>query len=240
MAARHHLKVISRTCTLLLSLLSPSVSCAGDGETVPQTAPQELKSPPVDLHFRTLDLHFPTMDLQARVEDVKGAVQALAMQETKTEVRIELSATQAGFSFGNVELISKLVDGKFPDYTRVIPTQHKNRMQTEREPLRQALLRAAILSNEKFRGVRWVLGEGSLKIVSSNAEQEEAHEELEVDGADAREVERLYRSSPLAEIGILAMGGHEDGIVVFGRTAEEAGQVVLRYLARAYEAECRC
>lgn len=56
----------------------------------------------------------------------------------------------------------------------------------------------------------------------------------------AREVERLYRSSPLGELGILAMGGHEDGIVVFGRTAEEAGQVVLRYLARAYEAECRC
>jgi ribulose-5-phosphate 4-epimerase/fuculose-1-phosphate aldolase len=55
----------------------------------------------------------------------------------------------------------------------------------------------------------------------------------------AREVERLYRSSALAEMGIVAMGGHEDGIVVFGRTAEEAGQVVLRYLARAYEAECR-
>lgn len=56
----------------------------------------------------------------------------------------------------------------------------------------------------------------------------------------AREVERLYRGSALAELGILAMGGHEDGIVVFGRTAEEAGQVVLRHLARAYEAECRC
>jgi ribulose-5-phosphate 4-epimerase/fuculose-1-phosphate aldolase len=55
----------------------------------------------------------------------------------------------------------------------------------------------------------------------------------------AREVERLYRASTLAETGILAMGGHEDGVVVFGRTAEEAGQVVLRYLARAYEAECR-
>ena len=50
----------------------------------------------------------------------------------------------------------------------------------ERESLRQALLRAAILSNEKFRGVRWVLADGSLKIVSSNAEQEEAHEEIEV------------------------------------------------------------
>ncbi len=105
---------------------------------------------------------------------------AKLLADSDDEVRIELSGTQAGFSFGNVELVSKLVDGKFPDYTRVIPTQHKNRLQIEREPLRQALLRAAILSNEKFRGVRWVLGDGSLKIVSSNAEQEEAHEELEV------------------------------------------------------------
>jgi DNA polymerase-3 subunit beta len=95
-------------------------------------------------------------------------------------VQIELSATQAAFSFGSVDLVSKLVDGKFPDYTRVIPTQHKNTLQTERETLRQALLRAAILSNEKFRGVRWVIGAGSLKIVSSNAEQEEANEELDV------------------------------------------------------------
>jgi len=96
------------------------------------------------------------------------------------EVSIELSATQAAFTFGAVELVSKLIDGKFPDYTRVIPTQHRNRLQVGREPLRQALLRAAILSNEKFRGVRWVLADGALRIVSSNAEQEEAHEELEV------------------------------------------------------------
>jgi DNA polymerase III subunit beta len=101
--------------------------------------------------------------------------------ETDDEVQIELSSTQAGFRFGAVELLTKLIDGKFPDYTRVIPAQHKNRMQVDREPLRQSLQRAAILSNEKFRGVRWVLGENSLKIVSSNAEQEEAQEELEVD-----------------------------------------------------------
>jgi DNA polymerase-3 subunit beta len=105
---------------------------------------------------------------------------AKLLADSDEEVSIELSAAQAAFSFGTVELVSKLVDGKFPDYTRVIPTQHKNKMQVEREPLRQALLRAAILSNEKFRGVRWVLADGSLKIVSSNAEQEEAHEELEV------------------------------------------------------------
>src|SRR5260221_1899245 len=102
------------------------------------------------------------------------------LADNDEEVKIELAATQAAFSFGAVELVSKLVDGKFPDYTRVIPTTHKNKLQIEREPLRQALMRAAILSNEKFRSVRWVLGDGSLKIVSSNAEQEEAHEELEV------------------------------------------------------------
>ena len=105
---------------------------------------------------------------------------AKLLADNDEEVRIELAPTQAAFSFGTVELVSKLVDGKFPDYTRVIPTTHKNKLQLEREPLRQALLRAAILSNEKFRGVRWVLSDGSLKIVSSNAEQEEAHEEIEV------------------------------------------------------------
>jgi DNA polymerase III subunit beta len=105
---------------------------------------------------------------------------AKLLGESDDPVKIELSATQAAFSFGSVDLVSKLIDGKFPDYTRVIPTGHKNRLQVTRESLRQALLRAAILSNEKFRGVRWVLADGSLKIVSSNAEQEEAHEELEV------------------------------------------------------------
>lgn len=102
------------------------------------------------------------------------------LADSDASVKVEVGATQAAFSFGTVDLVSKLIDGKFPDYTRVIPTSHKNRLQAAREPLRQALLRAAILSNEKFRGVRWVLADGSLKIVSSNAEQEEAHEELEV------------------------------------------------------------
>jgi DNA polymerase III subunit beta len=102
------------------------------------------------------------------------------LAETDAEVRIEISGTQAAFSFGSVELVSKLVDGKFPDYTRVIPTGHKNELTIGREVLRQALSRAAILSNEKFRGVRWVLTDGSLKIVSSNTEQEEAEETIEV------------------------------------------------------------
>ena len=103
------------------------------------------------------------------------------LTDSDAEVRVELSTTQALFAFGSVELVSKLVDGKFPDYTRVIPVGHKNQLSIGREVLRQALMRAAILSNEKFRGVRWVLTDGILKIVSSNTEQEEAEETLEVD-----------------------------------------------------------
>jgi DNA polymerase-3 subunit beta len=110
------------------------------------------------------------------------------LADNDEDVNIELSATQAAFRFGSIELVSKLIDGKFPDYTRVIPSGHKNKLSVSRESLRNALSRAAILSNEKFRGVRWVLTEGSLKIVSSNAEQEEANEEVEVkysgDGLD--------------------------------------------------------
>ena len=102
------------------------------------------------------------------------------LSDGDAEVRIELSTTQASFSFGSVELVSKLVDGKFPDYTRVIPVGHKNQLSIGREVLRQSLMRAAILSNEKFRGVRWVLTDGNLKIVSSNTEQEEAEETIEV------------------------------------------------------------
>ncbi len=102
------------------------------------------------------------------------------LSDTDEPVQIEISSTQAAFTFGTIELVSKLVDGKFPDYTRVIPKDHKNTATIDRELLRQALSRAAILSNEKFRGVRWVLADGVLKIVSSNAEQEEANEELEV------------------------------------------------------------
>lgn len=95
-------------------------------------------------------------------------------------VEIEIYASQARFRFGSVELVTKLIDGKFPDYTRVIPANYQKRISIERLVLLQALQRAAILSNEKFRGVRWMLTANSLRISCTNNEQEEAQEELEV------------------------------------------------------------
>jgi DNA polymerase III subunit beta len=103
-------------------------------------------------------------------------------------VTIDILANQVRFRFGNVELVSKVVDGKFPDYNRVIPTGHGKLVELSRQELLSALQRAAILSNEKFRGVRIVLSGGQLRIICTNAEQEEAEEELEVpyqgDGLD--------------------------------------------------------
>jgi DNA polymerase-3 subunit beta len=77
-------------------------------------------------------------------------------------------------------LISKVIDGKFPDYNRVIPVGHQNRFSVNRVEILQAMQRASILSNEKYRGIRMVLGANSLRLISSNSEQEEAQEDLEV------------------------------------------------------------
>jgi len=102
------------------------------------------------------------------------------LEESDDEVKIDLLANQVRFRFGSIELVSKVVDGKFPDYNRVIPVGHAKQIELTRAELLQALQRAAILSNEKFRGVRLVLGSGQLKIICTNSEQEEAEEELEV------------------------------------------------------------
>lgn len=95
-------------------------------------------------------------------------------------LQIEIASNQIRFQFGNVNLVSKLIDGKFPDYERVIPATLKNVVSLNRLELLQSMVRVAILTNEKFRGVRLVLNDGSMKIMAANAEQEEAQEEIEV------------------------------------------------------------
>ena len=102
------------------------------------------------------------------------------LEDSDEEVTIDVLANQVRFRFSNIELVSKVVDGKFPDYNRVIPSGHSKQLDLSRTELLQALQRAAILSNEKFRGVRLVLGSDQLKIICTNSEQEEAEEELEV------------------------------------------------------------
>lgn len=103
------------------------------------------------------------------------------LTETDDPITITLLGNQVRFTFADVVLVTKIVDGKFPDYGRVIPTNYQKSITVDRVLLLQSLQRAAILSNDKFRGVRWMLTDGSLRISCSNSEQEEAQEELEVD-----------------------------------------------------------
>lgn len=96
-------------------------------------------------------------------------------------VLISLLPNQVRFEFAGINLFTKVVDGKFPDYGRVIPSGYSRQFDIDRLTLLQSLQRAAVLSNEKFRGVRWVMTSGSLRIACTNTEQEEAEEELEID-----------------------------------------------------------
>ena len=102
------------------------------------------------------------------------------LADSDESVELEFSQQQVKATFSGVTLITKVIEGKFPDYERVIP-KYDNHLNMERAVMQQALQRAAILSNEKFRGVRFVLTEKNLSIISSNSEQEEAQEEIETD-----------------------------------------------------------
>ncbi|MCM1511688.1 MAG: DNA polymerase III subunit beta [Oxalobacter formigenes] len=103
------------------------------------------------------------------------------LTDSEDPVRIYLSPAQIKFAFSGIELISKLVEGKFPDYTRVIPKSYKNRFTISREQFQRALQRAAIMTSDKFKGIRCIVETGSLKISSTNTDQEEAIEEMEID-----------------------------------------------------------
>jgi DNA polymerase-3 subunit beta len=95
-------------------------------------------------------------------------------------LQINVGGNQIRFAFGHTVLVSKLIDGKFPDYERVIPARLENRIRVNRQLLHAAMSRVAILTNDKFRGVRIMLDAGILKIIAANTEQEEAQEEIEV------------------------------------------------------------
>jgi DNA polymerase-3 subunit beta len=81
---------------------------------------------------------------------------------------------------GDVRFTSKLIDGRFPEYSRVIPAQPARQLQADRDLLRASLQRTAILANEKYRGIRLALKKNALTIQAHNPEQEEAEEEIEV------------------------------------------------------------
>lgn len=92
------------------------------------------------------------------------------------QVEVTLTKTHARFDLGAQVLTTKLIDGQFPDYDRVIPKGSNKRLVADRGPLREALTRVAILANEKFRGIRLEASADGFKLAAHNPENEEAEE----------------------------------------------------------------
>ncbi len=135
----------------------------------------------------TLDVEVPKQEVILPRKTVLEMQRLLSDKEGAIEM--QFAGNQAKFSFEGMEFVTKLVEGKFPDYNRVIPKNHKNIITLGRQPLLSSLQRTAILTSEKFKGVRLNIEPGTLRVASNNAEQEEAVDELDIDYAgDAIEI----------------------------------------------------
>ena len=139
----------------------------------------------------TLDVEVPkqevilprktVIELQRLLSDAGG--------DNQPQIAMQFANNQAKFTFGDMEFVTKLVEGKFPDYNRVIPKNHRNSVTLGRVPLLASLQRTAILTSDKFKGVRLNIDPGTLRVASNNAEQEEAVDELDIDyGGDSIEI----------------------------------------------------
>ena len=127
------------------------------------------------------------LELQRLLRDSEKSSEEPTHPDNAIEMRF--AGNQAKFSFSGMEFVTKLVEGKFPDYNRVIPKNHQNSVTLSRTLLLSSLQRASILTSEKFKGIRVNIEPGLLRIASSNAEQEEAKEEIEIDyGGDEIEI----------------------------------------------------
>jgi DNA polymerase III subunit beta len=146
------------------------------------------------LTVASTDGHRLAVDGTDLPEEVEAGVDVILPRKTVLELikllgdndellHIQVNQNQVVFRRPDFELRSKVVDGKFPDWQRVIPVGHDKRFVIQRQRLSQSLTRAAILTNDKYRGVRIALTAGSLRIACSNNEQEEAQEELDIDYA---------------------------------------------------------
>ena len=133
------------------------------------------------LSFTSKELKQPIQPTQVIVPRKTIIELVKLLNDTDEIVKISFSNNQVNFKFNDIDLITKVIDGKFPDYSRVIPEGHSNIFNINRTLLLDSMLRASILSNDKYRGIRMVVEENNLKLVSNNSEQEKAEEELEVE-----------------------------------------------------------
>jgi DNA polymerase-3 subunit beta len=137
----------------------------------------------------------------------KGVLELQRLLGSEGTVEVSVGTNHIRAQIGDIRFTSKLIDGRFPEYGRVIPANPPRQVKADRDILRAALQRAAILSNEKYRGIRLAVKANALILQSHNPEQEEAEEELEV-AYDGEEVEIGFNVNYLLDA-LAAVDGSE-------------------------------
>ncbi len=121
------------------------------------------------------------MDEQQVIVPRKGVLELQRLMSGKGSLDIELGPNHIRIQLEGIRFTSKLIDGRFPEYDRVIPKESSNELTADREAFKASLQRTAILSNEKYRGIRLIIRDSGVVMQAHNPEQEEAEEELEVE-----------------------------------------------------------
>ncbi len=149
-----------------------------------ETSAKALRSVATDGHRLALcevELSEGAKSGQQVIVPRKGVLELQRILGNEDQIlEVGIGSNHVRVQIGDIRFTSKLIDGRFPEYSRVIPSKPGFAVVAGREELRQALQRAAILSNEKYRGIRFAVKPAALVIQSHNPEQEEAEEQLEV------------------------------------------------------------
>lgn len=149
-----------------------------------ETSGQHLRAVATDGHRLALcqvELDGADLEEQQVIVPRKGVLELQRLMSGEGDLNIELGSNHIRIQLEGIRFTSKLIDGKFPEYDRVIPKESANELKANRSEFRDALQRTAILSNEKYRGIRLVIRDSGVILQAHNPEQEEAEEELEVD-----------------------------------------------------------
>ena len=151
-----------------------------------ETGGKHLRAVATDGHRLALcqvDLDGDELDEQQVIVPRKGVLELQRLMSGDGELNIELGSNHIRVQLEGIRFTSKLIDGRFPEYDRVIPKESSNELKADRTEFRNALQRTAILSNEKYRGIRLVIRDSGVVLQAHNPEQEEAEEELAVEYA---------------------------------------------------------
>ena len=121
------------------------------------------------------------------------------IDETEDDIAVSLTDTKIRFAFGGTVLTSKLIDGTFPDYDRVIPEGNDKVLEVDTHLFAKAVDRVSAISTEKSRAVKLTISKGNLMLSASSADNDTATEELKVD-YDSTEIEIGFNSRYLLDI----------------------------------------